>query len=118
MPAPAAGPTARRNAPRGQDQGGQGGAGRQTGRRTTGPPPGHAQPKPAVAGASDAGPLSGAGFSEGPDNGAAILPVGYGHVVLAGTHTVTLVGKSKPLATVTGGPGWPSVTATRMTRPP
>ena len=35
-----------------------------------------AQPKPAVAGALEDGPLSGAGFSDGPDRGATIRPVG------------------------------------------
>ena len=45
-------------------------------RRARRPTPGaqRPQPKPAVAGASDEGPLAGAGFSEGPDNGALILP--------------------------------------------
>src|SRR5271157_4694580 len=64
-----------------------------------------AQPKPAVAGLSDAGPLAGAGFSAGPDSGASILPDGYGQRMSAGTHTVTLVGKSKPLATTAGVDG-------------
>ncbi len=48
------------------------------------------------------GPASGAGFSDGPDRGATIAPVGYGHTELAGTHTVTLVGKSNPVATAIG----------------
>ena len=33
-------------------------------------------PKPAVAGVLVGGPLSGAGFSAGPDNGATMAPVG------------------------------------------
>lgn len=62
-------------------------------------------PKPAVAGAFVGGPLAGAGFSVGPDSGGTIFPAGYGHTVVAGTHTVTLVGKSNPVATATGVAG-------------
>ena len=62
--------------------------------------------------------MSGAGFSAGPDKGATMGPVGYGHVIVAGTHIVTLVGKSKPVAIATGALGFPLVTVTFMTRPP
>src|ERR1700684_4592233 len=75
-------------------------------------------PKPAVAGASDEGPLSGAGFSAGPDRGGTILPVGYGHTWVAGTHTVTLVGKSNPACTTVGVLGTPWEKVTFMARPP
>ena len=54
-----------------------------------------------------AGPRAGAGFSDGPESGATIFPVGYGQRIWAGTHTVTLVGKSKPPATVAGVDGLP-----------
>ena len=75
-------------------------------------------PNPAVAGALEAGPWAGAGFSERPDNGGTNAPDGYGQTVLAGTQIVTLVGKSNPVATATGALGWPIVSVTFMTRPP
>ncbi len=67
---------------------------------------------------SSVGPASGAGFSDGPDRGATIARVGYGHTLWAGTHTVTLVGKSNPVAIATGVAGWPLVKVTFITRPP
>jgi hypothetical protein len=73
---------------------------------------------PAVAGWSFGGPVAGDGFSDGPDAGGTIVPVGYGHTSVAGTQTVTLVGKSKPELITVGMPGRWLANVTFMRRPP
>ena len=72
-----------------------------------------------MAGASDFGPASGdevlGRARQGRDDR---FRWDTDTLLVDGTHTVTLVGKSYPVATATGVDGRPSVKVTRITRPP